>query len=63
MARVIFRRRLDGRAGQTLAEYSVLTWFFMLVGVVTLVTFFFALETSVIGQYEDIVNVICLPIP
>ena len=52
-----------GRAGQVLAEYSVLLWFFALVGVATLVTFMFAFEEGVIAYYEDVVNVICLPVP
>ncbi|MFP4176701.1 MAG: hypothetical protein ACOCSQ_03345 [Planctomycetota bacterium] len=51
------------RDGQMLAEYSILTWFFTLIGVATLVTFVFAVENSVVGMYEDIVNVICLPLP
>lgn len=46
-----------------LAEYSILMWFFTLVGVATLGTFIFAVEESVIGWYADIVNVICLPFP
>jgi len=49
--------------GQMLAEYSVLMWFFTLVGVACLFTFFFAFEESVIAYYEDVVNVICLPVP
>lgn len=56
-------RPLRGRRGQVLAEYGVLLWFFTLIGVASLLTFFFAFEESVIGHYEDIVNVICLPIP
>ena len=54
---------LKQQAGQVIAEYTVLMWFFTLIGVATLVTFFFAFEEGVIGYYEDIVNVICLPIP
>ncbi len=57
------RTLLRERAGQVVAEYSVLMWFFTLIGVATLVTFFFAFEEGVIGYYEDIVNVICLPFP
>lgn len=49
--------------GQVAAEYSILAWFLTLVGVVALVTFFFAFEEAIIGYYEDIVNVVCLPIP
>lgn len=49
--------------GQMLAEYSILMWFFTLIGVATLGTFIFAVEESVIGWYADIVNVICLPLP
>jgi len=49
--------------GQVMAEYSILMWFFTLIGVAALTTFFFAFEEGVIGYYEDIVNVICLPIP
>ena len=54
---------LGGRRGQALAEYSLLMWLFTLLGVATLVTFIFAFEEGVIGYYEDIVNVICLPVP
>jgi len=54
---------LGGRSGQMLAEYGLLMWFFTLVGVASLVTFFFAFEEGVVGYYEDIVNMICLPIP
>jgi len=54
---------LRDRAGQVIAEYGVLMWFVTLIGVATLATFFFAFEEGVIGYYEDIVNVICLPIP
>jgi len=54
---------LRGRSGQMLAEYGVLLWFVTLVGVASLVTFFFAFEEGVVGYYEDVVNVICLPIP
>ena len=46
-----------------MAEYSLLMWLFTLAGVATLVTFFFAFEEGVIGYYEDIVNIVCLPIP
>ncbi len=49
--------------GQMLAEYSILMWFFTLVGVATLGTFIFAVEESVVDWYADIVNVICLPLP
>ena len=49
--------------GQMLAEYSILMWFFTLVGVATLATFIFAVEESIIGWYADIVNIICLPLP
>jgi len=54
---------LRGRSGQVLAEYGVLLWFVTLVGVASLVTFFFAFEEGVVGYYGDVVNVICLPIP
>jgi len=54
---------LKGRSGQMVAEYSLLVWFFTLVGVATLVTFFFAFEEGTIAYYEDIVNVVCLPFP
>ena len=59
----IIRRFLRGNSGQMVAEYTVLVCFFTLIGVTALVTFFFAFEEGVIGYYEDIVNVICLPIP
>ena len=52
-----------GESGQVMAEYGVVLWFFTLIGVATLVTFFFAFEEGVIGYYEDLVNVVCLPIP
>ena len=61
-ARRVFRL-LRGRSGQVLAEYGVLLWFFTLVGVASLVMFFFAFEEGVIGYYADVVDVICLPIP
>lgn len=54
---------LRRRNGQVLAEYSILMWFFTLIGVATLATFIFAVEEGAIGLYADIVNVICLPIP
>jgi hypothetical protein len=54
---------LRGRSGQVVAEYTILMWFFTLIGVATLATFIFAVEEGAIGLYEDIVNVICLPIP
>ena len=52
-----------GRSGQVLAEYTILMWFFTLIGAATLATFIFAVEEGVVGLYSDIVNVICLPIP
>ena len=52
-----------GRSGQVVAEYTILMWFFTLIGVATLATFIFAVEEGAIGLYTDIVNVICLPIP
>jgi len=57
------RRLWPEQAGQVLAEYSLLMWLVVLIGVASLVTFFFAFEEGVIGYYEDIVNIICLPIP
>ena len=57
------RQRLTGRRGQALAEYGLLMWLFTLLGAATLVTFIFAFEEGMIGYYEDIVNVICLPVP
>jgi len=49
--------------GQATAEYSILMWFVAFVGVVTLVTFIFGFEEAIIAHYEDIVNIVCLPIP
>ena len=49
--------------GQTTAEYGLLVWFFVFVGAVTLFTFFFGFEEATIGYYEDIVNIVCLPVP
>ncbi len=49
--------------GQTAAEYGLLIWFSVFVGTVTLVTFIFAFEQAIIGYYEDIVNVVVLPLP
>jgi len=49
--------------GQTIAEYGLLVWFSVFVGTVTLVTFLFAFEQAIIGFYEDIVNVVALPLP
>ena len=54
---------LEREEGQVTAEYSVLLWFFTLIGVATLITFFFGFEEAIIGYYEDIVNVVCLPVP
>ena len=59
----IWPRLVRGRNGQVLAEYTILMWFFTLVGVATLATFIFAVEEGVIGLYTDIVNIVCLPIP
>ena len=59
----VLRQRLTGRRGQALAEYGLLMWLFTLLGAATLVTFIFAFEEGMIGYYEDIVNVICLPVP
>jgi len=58
-----WRRLLRERRGQVLAEYSVMMWFFTLIGVTALVTFFFAFEEGVVAYYEDVVNIICLPFP
>ena len=49
--------------GQTLAEYSIVMWFATLIGAACLVVFFFGFEEGIIAYYEDIVNMICLPIP
>ena len=63
----MIRKRLSELArdesGQALAEYSVAVWLFTLVGVACLFTFFFAFEEGVIAYYEDVVNIICLPVP
>jgi len=59
----LVRRLLRGRSGQVLAEYGLLFWFLTMVGVASLVTFFFAFEEAVVGYYADIVSVVCLPIP
>ena len=56
-------RLFKDRRGQIIAEYSLLLWFFTFLGVAGLVTFFFAFEEGVIGYYEDIVNIVCLPFP
>lgn len=55
--------RSGQRDGQMLAEYSILMWFFTLIGAATLAIFIFAVEDGVVGLYADIVNTICLPIP
>jgi Flp pilus assembly pilin Flp len=57
------RALLRDESGQTAAEYSVLMWFFTLVGAACLTTFIFAFEESIVAYYEDIVNIVCLPIP
>jgi len=57
------RRLLSDEAGQVTAEYSILMWFVAFVGTVTLFAFFFGFEEAVIDYYEDIVNIVCLPIP
>ncbi len=49
--------------GQTAAEYGLLIWFSVFLGTITLVTFIFAFEQAIIGYYEDIVNVVALPLP
>lgn len=49
--------------GQMVAEYSVLMWFSVLLGAAALVTVFFAFEESTINYYENIVKIICLPVP
>jgi len=56
-------RLVRAEAGQVTAEYGLLVWFFVFLGAVTLFTFFFGFEQAIIGYYEDIVNVVCLPIP
>jgi len=56
-------RLFKGEGGQVLAEYGILLWFFTLAGVATLIAFMFAFEEGVIAHYEDIVNVVCLPVP
>ncbi len=55
--------RFRGRGGQVLAEYSILLWFVALIGAATLITFVFAFEEGVLAYYEDVVNVVCLPVP
>ncbi len=50
-------------SGQTAAEYGILMWFAVFIGTVTLLTFLFAFEQALIGYYEDIVNIIALPLP
>ena len=62
-AKKMLRAFLAGESGQTIAEYGILVWFSVFVGTVTLVTFIFALEGAIIGYYEDIVNVVALPLP
>ena len=49
--------------GQATAEYGIMMWFVAFAGAATLVVFFFAFEEAIIGYYEDIVNIVCLPIP
>jgi Flp pilus assembly pilin Flp len=62
-SREVLIEALRDQAGQMIAEYGVLMWLVTLIGVATLATFFFAFEEGVIGYYEDIVNIVCLPIP
>ena len=67
-ARAMDRRKtlrdlIHRQRGQATAEYSILMWFVTFVGVVTLVTFIFGFEEAIIAYYEDIVNIVCLPIP
>ncbi len=57
------RAFLTNQKGQTIAEYGILIWFSVFIGTVTLVTFIFAFEQAIIGYYEDIVNVVALPLP
>ena len=58
-----FQCFLRGQAGQAAVEYSLLIWFFVFVGTITLFTFFFGFEEAIIGYYEDIVNIVSLPVP
>jgi len=51
------------QGGQTIAEYGLLVWFSVFMGTITLVTFLFAFEQGIIGFYEDIVNIVALPLP
>ena len=55
-----FMRR---QGGQATAEYGILMWFVAFAGTVTLFVFFFGFEEAIIDYYEDIVNLVCLPIP
>ncbi len=57
-------RRLAGdERGQATAEYGIMMWFMAFAGALTLVFFFFAFEEAIIGYYENIVNIVCLPVP
>ena len=57
------RDLLREQGGQATAEYGILMWFVAFVGTATLFVFFFGFEEAIIDYYEDIVNLVCLPVP
>ena len=63
MIRRSLSRLLADQRGQATAEYGLLTWFLVLIGTTTLAYFFFAMGEVLIGYYDDIVCVVCLPVP
>lgn len=57
------KRFLRDQCGQMAAEYGLLTWFFVFFGSAALVWFLMAMEEAAVDYYQDIVSIVCLPIP
>jgi hypothetical protein len=57
------RRLLRDERGQMAVEYSLVTWLFVFFGTASLAWFLMALEEAAIDYYQDVVSVVCLPIP
>lgn len=57
------RQFLRDEAGQMAAEYSLLNWFFIFLGTVSIAWFFMAMEEAAIDFYQDVVSIVCLPVP
>jgi hypothetical protein len=57
------KRLFRDERGQMSAEYGLLTWVFVFFGSASLVWFLMAMEEAAIDHYQDIVSVVCLPVP